>query len=129
MRDVGLKGQQRIRSKPMYPSGLWRGYWEQPAFGRQPMNNFMLRFADGVVEGEGRDVIGRFTIAGTCDDRGNVGFVKQYVGRHRVHYRGQYDGEGTIFGVWSIGASWSGPFALSPVRSSPSHDLPIRDIS
>ena len=112
----------------MYPSGLWRGYWEQPAFGRQPMDDFLLRFADGMVEGEGRDVIGRFTVTGTCDDHGAVSFVKQYIGRHRVLYRGVYDGEGTIFGAWSIGESWSGPFALSPVRGSPPLDSPIRDI-
>ena len=27
-------------------------------------------------------------------------------------YLGSYDGEGTITGRWSIGPSWSGPFAL-----------------
>ena len=114
----------------MYPSGVWRGYWEQPHFGRQPMNDFTLRFADGVVEGEGRDVIGRFTFHGTCDDQGNVVLVKQYLGRHRVLYRGRYDGEGTIHGTWSIGELWSGPFALSPVRRGlPAPDSRIQDIS
>ena len=113
----------------MYPSGLWRGYWEQPIYGRQLMNDFTLRFADGVVEGEGRDIVGRFIIAGTYDDRGAVVLVKQYLGRHRVYYRGAYDGEGIIFGTWSIGEFWSGPFALSPVRSPLAGDAPIRDIS
>lgn len=112
----------------MYPSGLWRGYWEQPVFGRQPMRDFLLRFSGEKVEGEGRDIIGRFTVRGTCDDRGNVVMVKQYIGRHRVFYRGVYDGEGTIYGTWSIGEHFSGPFALSPVRSAPP-DAPIRDIS
>ena len=113
----------------MYPSGVWRGYWEQPVFGRQPMNDFLLRFADGVVEGEGRDIVGRFTFRGTYDDQGNVVLVKQYIGRHRVLYRGRYDGEGAIHGTWSIGEAWSGPFALSPVRPSPGPDSPIQDIS
>ena len=112
----------------MYPSGPWRGYWEQPIFGRQPMNDFNLRFAGGAVEGEGRDVVGRFTVRGGYDDRGNVVLVKQYVGRHRVHYHGVYDGEGTIFGTWKIGDRWSGPFALSPVRGA-APDLPIQDIT
>ena len=39
------------------------------------------------------------------------------------------DGEGTIHGTWSIGERWSGPFALSPVRSAPNPDVPIQDIS
>ena len=112
----------------MYPSGLWRGYWEQRAFGRQPMNDFMLRFAGGEVQGEGRDIVGRFTVSGSYDERGNVVLLKQYLGKHRVLYRGVYDGEGTIFGTWSIGEFWSGPFALCPVRSLPTHDAPIQDI-
>lgn len=112
----------------MYPSGLWRGYWEQPVFGRQPMNDFTLRFAGGAVEGEGHDIVGRFTFRGRYDDRGNVVMVKQYLGRHRVHYRGVYDGEGTIFGTWNIGDRFSGPFALSPVRAAPP-DIPIQDIT
>ena len=93
------------------------------------MNDFTLRLADGVVDGEGRDVIGRFTFRGTCDDQGNVVLVKQYLGRHRVLYRGSYDGEGTIHGTWSIGDLWKGPFALSPVRASATPDLRIQDIS
>ena len=54
--------------------------------------------------------------------------VKQYIGKHRVLYRGGYDGEGTIFGAWSVGDFWTGPFALSPVRAQPAQDEPIQDI-
>jgi hypothetical protein len=113
----------------MYPSGVWRGYWEQPHFGRQPMSDFVLRFADGRVEGEGLDVVGRFTFRGTCDDQGAVVLVKQYLGRHQVLYRGRYDGEGVIHGTWSIGDLWSGPFALTPARSSPDPDSRIQKLS
>jgi hypothetical protein len=111
----------------MYPSGSWRGYWEQPLWGRQPMRDLTLRFAEGVVEGEGRDVIGRFTFRGNYDDRGAVRMVKQYLGRHAVLYQGIYDGEGTIFGQWSIG-ELRGPFALSPagVRGDP--EAPIEEL-
>ena len=48
----------------MYPSGRWDGFWVQEHFGRQAMTPFSLRFADGIITGEGRDVIGRFTFAG-----------------------------------------------------------------
>jgi hypothetical protein len=113
----------------MYPSGSWRGYWEQAGWGRQPMRELVLRFADGAVEGEGVDCIGRFTFAGEYGRDGSVTLVKQYVGRHRVLYRGSYDGEGTIFGRWSIGEHWSGPFALSPDRSLRPADLPVVTVS
>jgi hypothetical protein len=96
----------------MFPSGSWRGYWEQPGWGRQPMNDLVLRFAGGAVEGEGTDCIGPFTFRGRYDGQGTVTLVKQYLGRHQVLYRGAHDGEGTIFGRWSIGEFWSGPFAL-----------------
>jgi hypothetical protein len=109
----------------MYPSGPWRGYWEQAGWGRQLMDGLVLRFADGLVEGEGSDCIGPFTFSGRYDDHGGVVLTKQYVGRHSVLYRGTYDGEGTLFGRWSIGSQWSGPFALSPVRRRPPADGPV----
>ena len=112
----------------MYPSGTWRGYWDQKAFGRQPMGPLVLRFRDGHIEGEGRDIIGRFTFDGEYDETGAVRMVKQYLGRHRVFYQGTYDGEGTIFGEWRIPPFWSGTFALSPVVGKPPADAPIEDL-
>jgi hypothetical protein len=79
------------------------------------MRDLVLRFAGGVVEGEGRDVIGAFTFSGAYDEQGRVSMIKQYIGKHSVLYVGSYDGEGTIFGHWAIGAS-TGPFALTPLR-------------
>ena len=100
----------------MYPSGAWRGFWEQPIFGKQSMRQLVLRFEGGRIDGDGVDVIGRFTFSGSYDDAGSVALVKQYAGRHQVLYRGAYDGEGSIFGRWSIGEYWSGPFVLAPIR-------------
>ena len=113
----------------MYPSGAWEGEWHQPAFGRQPMTGFRLRFADGRVAGDGRDVVGRFTVAGEYDPAsGRITFVKQYLGKHRVAYVGRPDGEGSIAGTWSIGPDWTGPFVLRPVVRRPSEDDPIQEI-
>jgi hypothetical protein len=111
----------------MYPSGLWRGYWEQPIFGRQPMHDLMLSFSNGTISGQGRDVIGRFTFSGTYDTQGNVQMTKQYLGRHQVLYVGHYDGEGTIFGNWSIVFS-RGPFVLSLADHSVAEHAVIQDI-
>jgi hypothetical protein len=71
-----------------------------------------LRFDDGLIEGQGDDCIGPFTFRGRYDTQGNVSMVKQYIGKHRLHYQGTYDGEGTISGRWSYSPSWTGAFAL-----------------
>ncbi len=112
----------------MYPSGTWRGHWDQQGWGRQPMGPLTLRFENGRIEGEGRDVIGPFTFEGAYDDRGTIRMVKQYIDQHQVHYQGVYDGEGMIFGQWSIPPFQSGSFALSPVASRPPTDTPIEDL-
>jgi hypothetical protein len=112
----------------MYPSGVWRGYWEQAGWGRQPMGELVLRFVDGQIFGDGTDVIGPFSFSGEYDERGRIRMTKQYHRRHRVFYEGTYDGEGTLYGRWSIPPVWSGPFALSPVAAAPPSDAPIEDL-
>jgi hypothetical protein len=112
----------------MYPSGAWRGYWEQPGWGRQTMDSLYLVFVNGTIEGEGRDVVGSFTFTGTYDTEGHVTLTKRYRGRHSVLYRGTYDGEGTIFGQWTISPYWSGRFALRAVAEMDVTEEPIYEI-
>jgi hypothetical protein len=90
----------------------WTGYWEQRGMGRQPMEDLSLQLAGGLIRGGGRDIIGLFTFHGRMEQDGRVLMTKQYIGRHAVFYEGQYDGEGTIFGQWSIEAWDSGDFML-----------------
>ena len=111
----------------MYPSGRWRGYWEQAGWGRQPMRDLMLRFSAGEVEGQGVDMVGPFSFHGTYDSAGVVTLVKKYR-RHDVHYQGKYDGEGTVFGEWSISEIWRGPFALTPEGFTAPADTPIVEV-
>jgi hypothetical protein len=111
----------------MYPSGLWRGFWEQPFFGRQFMEDFTLKFNGGIVSGGGHDIIGVFVIKGDYN-AGQISFVKQYVGKHKVIYSGQYDGEGSIHGTWVIPDNGSGPFSLSPSPYQVKPDDPIQEI-
>jgi|SRR5579883_2605642 len=138
----------------MYPSGVWRGFWEQPAYGRQPMEDFHLRFRDGRVDGHGRDVVGKFVFRGEYDGQtGRVRMVKQYLGKHQVVYDGEPDGEGSIIGTWSIppgfdtdapgpgatgqlkealdalGIVWRGPFLLRPTHGPAGGDEPIAEIT
>jgi hypothetical protein len=91
------------------------------------MGPLVLRFENGRIDGEGRDVIGPFTFEGEYDDGGAIRMVKQYLGRHQVFYQGTYDGEGTIFGQWSIPPLWSGSFALSPVTGNRTNET-IEDL-
>jgi hypothetical protein len=130
----------------MYPSGVWRGFWEQSIYGRQPMADFHLKFRDGTVDGYGIDLIGRFLFYGQYNpDTGRVRMVKRYLGKHEVLYVGVPDGEGSITGTWSIVESmdddmwsfekpppvvtWSGPFLLQPVLGRPTGEEPILEVT
>jgi hypothetical protein len=94
------------------------------------MGPLVLRFHNGRIDGEGRDIIGPFTFTGEYDESGAVRMVKQYHGgrTHRVFYQGIYDGEGTIFGEWRIPPLWRGSFALSPAVGKPPTDAPIEEL-
>jgi hypothetical protein len=112
----------------MYPSGSWRGFWDQIVYGRQAMRDLVLRFSGGRVEGSGVDVIGPFTFDGVYDSNGTINLVKRYP-HHTVKYQGQYDGEGTIYGEWSIGSYARGKFALTADRSTNPEETEILEIA
>jgi hypothetical protein len=84
------------------------------------MQDLSLQFEENEIRGQGRDIIGRFTFVGRMEPEGRVLINKQYIGQHAVLYQGQYDGEGTVFGQWSIGPWDRGNFLLQ-LRRSP-HD-------
>jgi hypothetical protein len=116
-----------MRAIEMYPSGTWRGYWDEVGLGRQSMSDLVLQFGDGLIEGEGIDIVGRFQFAGNYADDGTVTLVKYYR-RHDVLYQGAYDGEGTIFGQWTIDEFWRGRFALTPERRAIAAGTEIQEI-
>src|SRR5262245_31602227 len=92
-----------LETDPRFPSGAWVGYFLQkwPPLGRQPME-LHLTFRAGALSGMGRDIVGAFSIHGHYHlADGRCDCVKQYDGRHAVHYRGFYEGKG-IWGVWQI---------------------------
>jgi hypothetical protein len=113
----------------MFPSGQWDGFWVQEGWGRQAMTPFFLHFAEGRVEGKGKDIVGRFVFTGEYDtSTGQVRLVKQYLGRHRVLYVGQPDGEGSILGKWYIGPHHEGPFMMRPMGLQAGEDEPIQEM-
>lgn len=88
---------------PRFPSGPWIGFFLQKHLraGRHAME-LRLTFRNQVMTGEGRDLIGTFSIKGrysTAD--GRCHWVKRYDGKHDVFYQGYNEGKG-IWGIWEI---------------------------
>ena len=101
---------------PRFPSGRWVGFFIQKYMppGKHPTELF-LTFAGGVLNGEGRDWVGQYTVHGRYDlADGRCRWVKQYVGKHDVHYDGYNEGQG-IWGSWRIpGSAAHGGFHIWP---------------
>jgi len=96
-----------------FPSGPWRGFYVYSADGARHGMAMRLTFKDGVLTGAGDDDIGHFTIKGRYDAESlEVHWIKTYVGRHSVYYKG-FGEPARIWGTWEL-ASWSGGFKIWP---------------
>lgn len=85
-----------------------------------------LSFADGKIKGEGTDYVGPWLIEGEYDlDLGVCSWIKQYVGKHQVVYRGQI-GETGIAGQWQILTN-KGEFHVWPKSLSHLDELYMAD--
>jgi len=103
---------------PRFPSGRWTGFFLQKQIPGKHMMELHLHFSDGRVRGEGRDRIGEFTLNGVYEvTDGTCSWMKQYLGKHTVHYRGFNEGKG-IWGTWDLdsgnGERWTGGFHIWP---------------
>jgi hypothetical protein len=96
------------------------GWWEQSGYGRQPMLELTIVIEDGNLRGQGRDIIGPFTLTGQIV-REQVAILKRYIGQHSVEYYGAYDGEGTLAGKWEIG-DFRGNWLIKFVREKGNAD-------
>jgi hypothetical protein len=86
---------------PRFPSGEWTGFFLQPSQQRHPMS-LHLHFHHGAFTGDGTDPVGPFSLRGTYDTHsGDVQFLKTYIRRHAVRYKGCNEGKG-IWGLWSL---------------------------
>jgi hypothetical protein len=87
---------------PRFPSGPWTGFFLQYWIPGRNTTNLSLTCRDGQLEGTGNDRVGPYTIDGRYDlATGQCDWIKQYLGKHKVAYRGINDGHG-IWGVWEI---------------------------
>jgi hypothetical protein len=96
-----------------------------------------LTFQQGIMTGEGRDMIGPFLIRGKYDiNDGKCHWAKRYVGKHDVAYQGYNEGKG-IWGIWEIPPTWRGGFHIWPTamgdptspRLTEALDEPVQIIS
>jgi hypothetical protein len=85
-----------------FPNGRWAGFYLQYWFPGRHTTSLELMAAGGQLDGTGQDRVGLYTTNGSYDSAtGRCEWTKQYVGKHRVRYRGINDGHG-IWGVWEI---------------------------
>ena len=100
-------------SEELFPSGPWVGFYNYQPGDRHRMD-LNLHFAQGKVEGDGSDDIGRFLVRGRFDTTNReCHWTKTYLGAHDVFYRGFREGKG-IWGTWEIGTFSHGGFHIWP---------------
>src|SRR5580692_8945039 len=101
-----------------FPSGPWVGVYTCFNHTRKHMTELVLEFKNGAITGDGADGIGMFIISGNYSAQsGECSWVKQYVGRHAVDYKGYRDGKG-IWGNWTL-ANSKGGFHIWPLSQDP----------
>ncbi len=99
MRDDMAAGSE---ADPRFPSGPWTGFFLQYWLSGRQRTDVAMDFSSGTLTGTGTDRVGPYTVDGTYDPvTGQCEWTKQYLGKHRVAYRGVNDGRG-IWGVWEI---------------------------
>lgn len=87
------------------------GWWEQGMMGRQEMKGLTVMIEGDKISGGGYDVVGMFTLEGTLSPDNEVDMIKDYFDKHRVLYKGKYDGASCMNGIWSMSFD-SGPWEI-----------------
>lgn len=107
--------QSNFESDHRFPSGEWNGFWLQRGKfeGRQKME-LALTFLRGKVTGDGRDVVGKFTMQGRYDLSSGKVVIHKYYERHHVLYEGWAELDKGIWGVWTVADVGKDGFHLWP---------------
>ena len=87
---------------PRFPSGKWVGFFVHQGLPEKFPTELDLRFSMGKMTGTGSDRVGNFDVDGKYElSDGKCEWIKKYVGKHSVDYRGFNEGKG-IWGTWTI---------------------------
>ena len=106
--------EPQLETDSRFPSGPWCGFFLMSHLPGKHQMELKLSFRQGVMTGEGRDLIGPFLIRGRYQvDDGQCWWTKRYIGKHDVSYRGYNEGKG-IWGLWEIPPTWKGGFHIWP---------------
>ena len=97
----------------------WKGWYEQNGH-RANMTIGQFKVKSNKISGKGSDEQGDFEFVGFYDSHNEVHFIKKYLGKHEVHYRGKREGQ-TISGTWTLEGGYSGPFFLYKEREWTGH--------
>jgi len=115
--------QSNFETDTRFPSGEWIGFWlHKTAFeGRQAMS-LALSFTRGKLTGEGKDIIGAFTMQGRYDLSTGKVVIHKYYPQHHVLYEGWAEQGKGIWGLWTLPGGKDG-FHLWPksMRDPTSH--------
>jgi hypothetical protein len=99
---------------PRFPSGPWQGFFLMAHWPGRHTMELHLHFHQGVMTGEGRDLIGDFIIRGKYNiNDGKCHWTKKYINKHDVFYQGYNEGKG-IWGIWEIPPDFRGGFHIWP---------------
>jgi hypothetical protein len=109
-----LPPESPVETDSRFPSGPWQGFFLMAHLPGRHRMELHLSFQQGVMTGEGRDMIGSFLIRGKYNlDDGKCSWSKRYIGKHDVAYQGYNEGKG-IWGLWEIPPTWRGGFHIWP---------------
>jgi hypothetical protein len=93
---------ENLERDPRFPSGAWTGFFLQIWLPGRQRTDLSMTCRDGELTGTGGDWVGPYSIQGRYHlETGQCDWVKQYLGKHSVTYRGYNNGHG-IWGVWEI---------------------------
>ena len=103
-----------MNSQALIPTGQWNGFYIESRREQRGWMHQYLEFNDGTLKGEGTDYVGPWTLQGEYDlSKLKTVWIKSYVGKHDVTYRGTISKTG-IIGVWDIRESETGSFHIWP---------------
>jgi hypothetical protein len=87
-----------------------------------------ITFGRGVLAGDGRDRVGKFTMKGRYQiDDGKCYWTKKYLGKHDVFYQGYNEGKG-IWGFWEIPSCFlQGGFHIWPEGMTNAENLGLAE--
>lgn len=104
-----------IETDSRFPSGEWTGFFLQRIVPGRHWMDLHLIFRNGILDGEGRDWVGKFLFKGRYSvEDGRCHWTKTYIGKHSIFYKGFNEGKG-IWGTWEYEANWKGGFYIWPI--------------